>query len=75
MCLGGSAPSYDPPPPDPELEAQKEAAKMASQASLREEKKKALSLELSRLGGSFGSRSLIGGGNATPRGFGTSLLS
>jgi len=75
MCLGGGAPSYEPPPPDPELEAQKEAAKTANQQQLSAAKKKALSLEVSRLGGTFGARSLIGGGAASPRGFGSSLLS
>lgn len=61
------------PEEDPELKAQREAAAANAKKSLRDDKNRALSLEVARLGGFYGARSLTGSGS-TPRGFGSSLL-
>jgi len=57
------------PEPDPELEAQKQAAKDSAQARRAEDKQRSLQLEIARLTGQYGLRSLISAGN-TPGGLG-----
>jgi len=71
MCFSAPAPPSL-PPVDPELIAQKEAAKAAAERQLHEEKQRNLYGTVSLLRGTTGLRALTGDGGM--RGYGSSLL-